>query len=58
MNSLATAALDQGGGDALLGPDAITATSRAHDVRAMDQHRRRQEGVERQHAAQNKLLGY
>jgi hypothetical protein len=41
MNRPATAALEQGGGDALLGPDEITATSGDDDDRAMGQRRRR-----------------
>ena len=44
----ATAALEQGGGDALLGPDEITATSGDEDDRAMGQRRRRQESGKRQ----------
>ena len=47
-NSPATAALEQGEGDALLGPDEITATSRVDDDRAMGQQRRRQVAGERQ----------
>jgi hypothetical protein len=35
MDRPATAALEQGGGDALLGPDEITATSGDDDDRAM-----------------------
>jgi hypothetical protein len=36
MDRPATGALEQGGGDALLGPDEITATSGNDDDRAMD----------------------
>jgi hypothetical protein len=43
MGRPATAALKQGGGDALLGPGEITATSVDDDDRAMGQCRRRQE---------------
>jgi hypothetical protein len=43
VNRSATAALEQGGGDALLGPDEITPTSGDDDDRAMGQHRRRRE---------------
>ncbi len=39
----ATTALEQGGGDALMGPDKITATGRNNDDRAMGLRRRRQE---------------
>lgn len=48
MDRPATAALEQGGGDALLGPDEITATSGDDDDRAMGQRRRRQEAKGRQ----------
>jgi hypothetical protein len=48
MDRPATTSLEQGGGDALLGPDEITATSGNDDDRAMGQHRRRQETGERQ----------
>jgi hypothetical protein len=48
MDRPATAALEQGGGDALLGPDEITTTSGDDDDRAMGQHRRRQESGKRQ----------
>ena len=48
MDRPATAALEQGGGDALLGPDEITATSGDDDDRAMGQRRRRQESGKRQ----------
>ena len=43
MDRPATAALEQGGSDAFLGPDEITATSGDDYDRAMDQRRRRQE---------------
>jgi len=48
MDRPATAALQQGGGDALLGPDEITATGSDDDDRAMGQRRRRQEAKGRQ----------
>jgi len=48
MDRPATAALEQGGGDALLGPDEITATSGDDDERAMGQRRRRQQARKRQ----------
>ncbi|MFN9939815.1 MAG: hypothetical protein ACK56I_10120, partial [bacterium] len=41
-------ALEQGGGDALLGPDEIAATSGDDDERAMGQRRRRQQARKRQ----------
>jgi hypothetical protein len=44
----ATAALEQGGGDARLRPDEITATSGDDDDRAMGQRRRRQQARKRQ----------
>jgi len=48
MDRPATAALEQGGGDALLGPGEITATGSNDDDRAMGQHRRREKAGERQ----------
>ena len=42
MNGPAAAALQEGGGDALLGPDEITATGSNDDDRAMNNNRRRQ----------------
>jgi len=48
VNRPASRALEQGGGDALLGPDEITATSGDDDDRAMGQRRRRQEAGKRQ----------
>ena len=48
MDRPATAALKPGGGDALLRPDEITATSGDDDDRAMGQPRRRQEAKGRQ----------
>ena len=45
MDGPATTALEQGGGDALLGPDEITATSGNDDDRATGQRRRRQEAM-------------
>ena len=48
MDRPATAALEQGGSDALLGPDEITTTGSDDDDRAMGQHRRRQESGKRQ----------
>ena len=42
MDRPATAALEQGGGDALLGPDEITATGSDDDDLAMGQRWRRQ----------------
>ena len=48
MDRPATAALEQGGGDALLGPDEITATGSDDDDRAMGQRWRRQEAKGRQ----------
>ncbi len=42
MNGPATTALEQGGGDALLGPGEITATGSNDDDGAMNQNRRRQ----------------
>jgi len=41
MDRPATAAPEQGGGDALLGPDEIMPTGSDDDDRAMDQCRRR-----------------
>jgi hypothetical protein len=43
MDGPATAALKQGGSNALLGPDEITATSGDDDDRAMNNNRRRQQ---------------
>jgi hypothetical protein len=48
MDRPATAALEESRGDALLGPDQITATSGNNDDRAMGQRRRRQEAKGRQ----------
>jgi hypothetical protein len=48
VNRPASRALEQGRGDALLGPDEITATSGDDDDRAMGQRRRRQEAKGRQ----------
>lgn len=45
MDRSATRTLEQGGGDALLGPDEITATSGNDDDRATGQRRRRQEAM-------------
>jgi hypothetical protein len=63
MDRPATAALEQGGGDALLGPDEITATSGDDDDRAMGQRRRRQEARKRQcsglgHCSRGQAHGY
>ena len=48
VNRPASRALEQGRGDALLGPGQITTTSGNDDDRAMGQHRRRQEARKRQ----------
>jgi hypothetical protein len=48
MDRPATAALEESGGDTLLGPDEITATSGNDDDRAIGQRRRRQEAKRRQ----------
>ena len=48
MDGPATAALEQGGSNALLGPGEITTTGGDDDDRAMGQHRRRQEAGKRQ----------
>jgi len=48
MDRTTATALEQGGGDALLGPDEITATGGDDDDRARRQHRRRQETRKRQ----------
>ena len=48
MDRPAARTLKQGGGDARLGPDEITATGRDDDERAMDQRRRRHEAKGRQ----------
>jgi hypothetical protein len=63
MDRPATAALEQGRGNALLGPDEITATSGDDDDRAMGQRRvgrRPREGnaVAWATAAEDKLMGY
>jgi hypothetical protein len=63
MDRPATAALKQGGGDALLRPDKITATSGDDDDRAMGQRRRRQEAKGRQcsglgHCSRRQAHGY
>ena len=48
MDRPATTALEESRGDALLGPDEITATGSNDDDRAMGQRRRRQEAKGRQ----------
>jgi hypothetical protein len=48
MDRPAATALEQGGGDALQGPDEITPTGSDDDDRAMGQRRRRQEAKGRQ----------
>ncbi len=48
MDRPTSTALEESGGDALLGPDEITATSGDDDDRAMGQRRRRQEAKGRQ----------
>jgi hypothetical protein len=48
MDGPATAALEQGGGDALLGPGEITATGSNDDDGAMNNNRRRQQASQRE----------
>jgi hypothetical protein len=63
MNSPATAALEQGGGDALNGPGQITTTPGDDHHRAMDKNRRRQQAREGQcsgwgHSSRRQAHGY
>ncbi len=63
MNSPATAALEQGGGDALNGPGQITPASGDDDHRAVDKNRRRQQARQGQcsgwgHCSRRQAHGY
>ena len=63
MDRPAARALEESRGDALLGPDEITATSGNDDDRAMGQRRRRQEAKGRQcsglgHCSRGQAHGY
>ncbi len=63
MNSPATAALEQGGGNALNGPGQITTAPGDDDHRAMDKKRRRQQAREGQcsgrgHCSRRQAHGY